>query len=204
MRRRTWRARPHPAGRPFGRRRRWLAVADVPGQRRRRVPARLPGDPAPGAAAAVHVSPAVCSRGPVRCAHHLLDIPDRADQDRPCRPPAAGGRVRLHLAAGGIRGPHRGNSDGQASEAGVSAVFWPLIAATGGAGALARFAVDQHVTRLAGGALPLGTLAVNCSGALLLGLITGAGVSGDAALVAGAGAIGSYTTFSTWMYETHR
>ena len=86
----------------------------------------------------------------------------------------------------------------------MSAVFWPLIAATGGAGALARFTVDQHVTRRAGGALPLGTLAVNCSGALLLGLITGAGVSGDAALVAGAGAIGSYTTFSTWMYETHR
>jgi CrcB protein len=86
----------------------------------------------------------------------------------------------------------------------MSAVVWPLIALTGGAGALTRFAVDQRVTRRAGRALPVGTLAVNCSGTLLLGLITGAGVSGDAALVLGAGAIGSYTTFSTWMYETHR
>jgi CrcB protein len=86
----------------------------------------------------------------------------------------------------------------------VSAVVWPLVAATGGAGALARFALDQRVTRRLGGTLPAGTLAVNCSGSLLLGLITGAGMTGDPAVVAGAGALGSYTTFSTWMYETQR
>lgn len=86
----------------------------------------------------------------------------------------------------------------------MSAAAWVLVAATGGLGALARYAVDQRVTARVAGSLPVGTLAVNCSGTLALGLITGAGVGGDVALVVGAGAIGSYTTFSTWMYETHR
>jgi CrcB protein len=52
--------------------------------------------------------------------------------------------------------------------------------------------------------LPVGTLAVNVSGAFLLGLLAGASVEGDARLLLGAGAIGSYTTFSTWMLETQR
>jgi fluoride exporter len=86
----------------------------------------------------------------------------------------------------------------------MSVAVWPLVAVIGGAAALARFLVDQRVTRRVGGGLPVGTLVVNCSGTLLLGLITGVGLTGDAALVVGTGAIGSYTTFSTWMYETHR
>jgi CrcB protein len=45
---------------------------------------------------------------------------------------------------------------------------------------------------------------VNVSGAFLLGLLVGASVDGDARLLLGAGAIGSYTTFSTWMVETQR
>jgi CrcB protein len=45
---------------------------------------------------------------------------------------------------------------------------------------------------------------VNISGALVLGLLTGLSLTGDAALLAGTAAVGSYTTFSTWMLESQR
>lgn len=41
-------------------------------------------------------------------------------------------------------------------------------------------------------------------GSVLLGLIAGLTLSQDAALLAGTAAVGSYTTFSTWMFETQR
>ena len=51
---------------------------------------------------------------------------------------------------------------------------------------------------------PFGTLAINLSGALILGFLTGLALSHDEALLAGTAAVGSYTTFSTWMFETER
>jgi CrcB protein len=39
---------------------------------------------------------------------------------------------------------------------------------------------------------------------LCAGLLTGLALSGDALLLVGTAAVGSYTTFSTWMLETHR
>ena len=54
----------------------------------------------------------------------------------------------------------------------------------------------------AGGAL--GTLAVNVSGAVILGLLAGLALGHNAALLAGTAVVGSYTTFSTWMLETQR
>ena len=47
-------------------------------------------------------------------------------------------------------------------------------------------------------------MAVNLSGALLLGVLSGLALSPHAALLAGTAFVGSYTTFSTWMLETHR
>ena len=51
---------------------------------------------------------------------------------------------------------------------------------------------------------PFGTLAVNLSGAVALGLVVGLAFSGNALLLVGTATIGSYTTFSTWMLESHR
>jgi CrcB protein len=51
---------------------------------------------------------------------------------------------------------------------------------------------------------PAGTLAVNASGAFLLGLLTGLALNGESLLLAGTASIGSYTTFSTWMLESQR
>ncbi len=74
----------------------------------------------------------------------------------------------------------------------------------GGAGAIGRFVVDREVGRRFGGAFPYGTLVINLSGSFLLGLVTGLALSIDAALIIGTATIGSYTTFSTWMFETDR
>jgi fluoride exporter len=78
-------------------------------------------------------------------------------------------------------------------------IVWVGVAMLGGFGACARFLVDRAV---AVRAFPLGTLVVNLSGAFLLGLLSD--VTGDAYLLAGTATLGAYTTFSTWMLETHR
>lgn len=86
----------------------------------------------------------------------------------------------------------------------MSLAVWIGVALLGGCGALARFGLTLWVADRLHPHFPAGTLAVNLSGAFLLGLLVGASVEGDARLLLGAGAIGSYTTFSTWMVETQR
>ena len=76
-------------------------------------------------------------------------------------------------------------------------IAWLGLAMAGGLGAVARFLVDGAVSDRLGRALPLGTLAVNLSGAFALGVLSGN-------FVVGTGFVGAYTTFSTWMLETQR
>ncbi|PZS39240.1 MAG: fluoride efflux transporter CrcB [Pseudonocardiales bacterium] len=83
-------------------------------------------------------------------------------------------------------------------------VLWVGLALIGGAGSVLRFVVDGAIASRTGRAFPYGTLVVNLSGSVLLGLITGLALSHDRALLAGTAAVGSYTTFSTWMFETQR
>jgi len=86
----------------------------------------------------------------------------------------------------------------------MSWAVWIGVALIGGCGALARFGLTLLVADRLHPHLPMGTLVVNVSGAFLLGLLAGGAVGGNARLILGAGAIGSYTTFSTWMVETQR
>jgi CrcB protein len=86
----------------------------------------------------------------------------------------------------------------------MSAAVWIGVAALGSVGALGRFFLDGWISARSSTGLPVGTLAVNVSGALLLGLATGVALTGSALLLVGSATIGSYTTFSTWMLETHR
>jgi len=81
---------------------------------------------------------------------------------------------------------------------------WIGIGSVGGVGALLRFALDGWVSERLAGRFPWGTLAVNLSGAALLGLLAGLAVRGDALEIAGTGLLGAYTTFSTWMLESHQ
>jgi CrcB protein len=86
----------------------------------------------------------------------------------------------------------------------MSWAVWVGVAFLGGCGALARFGLTLLVADRMHPHFPAGTLLVNLSGAFLLGLLAGASVEGDARLLFGAGLLGAYTTFSTWMIETQR
>jgi fluoride exporter len=84
-----------------------------------------------------------------------------------------------------------------------------LIALGGAGGAVARYLVDTFVSRAVVGAFPWGTLVVNLSGSVVLGvlfaLVLERGVlpsSARAALMVGF--IGAYTTFSTLMLDSWR
>jgi CrcB protein len=85
----------------------------------------------------------------------------------------------------------------------MSAPVWIAVAALGALGAVARLLVEDVVSSRLPLTFPVGTLAVNLSGALLLGLLAGVALTGNALVLAGGATIGSYTTFSTWMLETH-
>jgi fluoride exporter len=86
----------------------------------------------------------------------------------------------------------------------VSPVVWLGVAALGGTGAVLRFFVDGRDASRTRSGFPFGTLAVNLSGAGVLGLVSGLALHPDAALLGGTALVGSYTTFSTWMFETQR
>jgi CrcB protein len=86
----------------------------------------------------------------------------------------------------------------------VTALLWVCVALLCGAGAVLRVVLDGAVQGRLAGRFPSGTLAVNTLGSFLLGLLHGAGVTGDALLLSGTALLGSFTTFSTWMVQTER
>jgi CrcB protein len=83
-----------------------------------------------------------------------------------------------------------------------------LLAIAGGSGALLRFMIDGLIRARLGRRFPWGTMLINVSGSLLLGLITGFVIyhhgSSSMKLIIGTGFCGGYTTFSTASFETVR
>lgn len=86
----------------------------------------------------------------------------------------------------------------------IDALSWAGVAVFGGLGALCRYLVDSAVSNRYVQAFPAGTLVVNCSGSLVLGVLVGVALASTPMLVFGTGFLGGYTTFSTWMLETER
>jgi CrcB protein len=86
----------------------------------------------------------------------------------------------------------------------LSAPAWLAVGLLGGAAAAARFLIDAAVTARSDHPFPLGILAINIGGALALGLVAGAALEGQALIVVAGGGIGSFTTFSTWILDSHR
>lgn len=82
------------------------------------------------------------------------------------------------------------------------------LALAGGLGASARMVLDGLIKSRVSSALPWGTIIINLSGSLALGLLTG--VAGNQILpeawhlIIGTGFLGGYTTFSTASFETVR
>jgi CrcB protein len=86
----------------------------------------------------------------------------------------------------------------------MTVLVWAGVAVIGGFGSMARFMVDRSVARRVKRPFPFGTLTVNLTGAVLLGFVSGLALDHNGALLAGTAFVGAYTTFSTWMLETHR
>jgi fluoride exporter len=88
----------------------------------------------------------------------------------------------------------------------VTTLLW--VAAGSALGAPVRYLLDQLIQSRHERVFPWGTFVVNTSGSFLLGLLLG-GMSGsttDSWLFAavGTGFLGSYTTFSTFTWESMR
>ena len=90
----------------------------------------------------------------------------------------------------------------------MSPLAWVAFIAAGAVGAPLRYLVDAAVSDRVRGAMPLGTLIVNVSGSLALGVLTGLalyhGFPNTSRVVLGTGFCGAYTTFSTFTFETVR
>jgi CrcB protein len=86
---------------------------------------------------------------------------------------------------------------------------YTVIGAGGALGAMARFAVSGYVARRYGDTFPLGTILVNVTGCLLIGLIA-ASTNVEGRLMMGplwrqfmmVGILGGYTTFSSFSLQT--
>ena len=80
------------------------------------------------------------------------------------------------------------------------------IAAGGALGAVARYSVSGWVQNLGPATFPWGTLCVNTTGSLLIGLFLGISeltpVPSPARLLFAVGFLGAFTTFSTYSLET--
>lgn len=90
----------------------------------------------------------------------------------------------------------------------MTPLLFLAIAVAGGLGAAARLLVDGTIRSRTRRTYPVGTMLINVSGSLLLGLLGGLAVSGALPeqwqLVVGTGFLGGYTTFSTASFETVR
>ncbi|MGV1050195.1 MAG: fluoride efflux transporter CrcB [Solirubrobacterales bacterium] len=121
--------------------------------------------------------------------HPARRLRPAADRDRARAAPAGRRRRRQGLLPG---------------EGALTALGWIAVGLLGGIAAAARFVIDAELTVRLPSPFPLGILAVNLAGALVLGLVAGAGLHGEAYTIVAGGAIGSFTTFSTWILDSHR
>jgi len=84
-------------------------------------------------------------------------------------------------------------------------VTWIVVLVGGAVGAPARYLADQAITRRSRSGFPWGTLCVNITGSLLLGVLAALTIRGDIAglsfAAVGTGFCGAFTTFSTFTWE---
>ncbi|HET6385700.1 MAG TPA: fluoride efflux transporter CrcB [Armatimonadota bacterium] len=84
---------------------------------------------------------------------------------------------------------------------------WILTAAGGAVGAVARYGLGGYIAARVSPSFPLGTLTINVTGSFLIGLVmallsAATPLSADLQALLVTGALGGYTTFSTYEYES--
>jgi fluoride exporter len=81
-----------------------------------------------------------------------------------------------------------------------------VVSVAAGLGAVLRYVVDVNVQHRVRGEFPYGTLVINLTGSLFLGIVTGLslhhGLPKNPTLILGTGLAGGYTTLSTWAVES--
>jgi CrcB protein len=80
-------------------------------------------------------------------------------------------------------------------------MIWLGVAATSALGAASRYGLMAGFERRFDRGIPWGTVVVNLTGSVALGLLAGADPSDATLRLVGGGFLGSFTTFSTWMVE---
>jgi fluoride exporter len=86
-------------------------------------------------------------------------------------------------------------------------VTYALVGIFGAAGAISRYWLDGRVSDMVHGQFPWGTFVINVLGAFLLGLLVALTTERllphpNWRIALGIGFLGSFTTFSTYTYET--
>ncbi|MFJ5715241.1 fluoride efflux transporter CrcB [Neobacillus sp. NPDC093127] len=79
-----------------------------------------------------------------------------------------------------------------------------LVSIGGFFGAISRFVISKSIQRRNPKGFPLGTLAVNLTGAFLLGMLTGMQINRHVQALLGIGFMGAFTTFSTLKLESEQ
>lgn len=78
------------------------------------------------------------------------------------------------------------------------------VSAAGGVGSALRYLVDNSLPARLRARFPWGTMTVNLTGSLLLGLATGLSLASPWAALVSTGLLGGYTTFSAASLESVR
>jgi len=90
----------------------------------------------------------------------------------------------------------------------VSPLAWVGFVAAAAVGAPLRYLIDGFIGDRVEGSFPWGTFVVNASGSLVFGVLTGLALyhafPQTPKVILGTGFCGSYTTFSTFSFETVR
>ena len=84
---------------------------------------------------------------------------------------------------------------------------YALVAVFGAAGAVSRYWLDGRISELTHGQFPWGTFVINVAGAFALGLLVALTTERllphpNWRIAVGIGYLGSFTTFSTYAYES--
>lgn len=83
----------------------------------------------------------------------------------------------------------------------MKVVEYIIVGVGGVLGSITRYLLSKLISEKCDSIIPMGTMSINITGALLLGIVSSLYTGGNLYLLLAEGYLGAYTTFSTFMYE---